>query len=65
VLNGSVVLRWEYLPGSALFLVYSHSQGGPPHGQTPSGTPRIDFGSVGRVPASDAVLLKLSYFFSG
>ena len=64
VLNGSVVLRWEYLPGSAAFLVYSHSQSGAPVGVSPSGASRLDLTSVGRVPASDVVMIKLSYFFS-
>lgn len=64
VLNGSLVFRWEYLPGSVLFLVYSHAQGGSPEGTTPSGVPRIELESIGRVPSSDVLMLKLSYFFS-
>ena len=64
VLNASVVFRWEYLPGSVLFLVYSHGQSGAPAWLSPSGNPRIDLASVGRVPASDVFLLKLTYFFS-
>lgn len=64
VLNASVVFRWEYLPGSVLFLVYSHSQGGAPIGVSASGSPRLDFSSIGRVPASDVFMAKLTYFFS-
>jgi hypothetical protein len=59
VLNLNVVLRWEYLPGSTLFLVYTRAQipalgGG--HGA-------LDLGAVGRAPASDVLLLKATYFW--
>lgn len=61
-LNVNVVLRWEYLPGSTLFAVYSRAQtaGDPTPDLSPS---RPDFRALRRGPADDVVLLKLSYWF--
>jgi hypothetical protein len=61
-INASVVLRWEYLPGSTLFLVYSRAQtAGDP---TPDLSPtRPDYRALRRGPSDDVVLLKLSYWF--
>jgi hypothetical protein len=63
-LNLNVVLRWEYRLGSTLFFVYSRTQAGLP---TPDGevtpstlAPRRLFDG----PATDAVLLKWSYYWS-
>jgi hypothetical protein len=67
VLNVSVVFRWEYLPGSALYLVYTHSQDG---GAVPMPTsadgsilPAKDFdlNAFQRGPTEDMFLAKLSY----
>jgi hypothetical protein len=63
-LNLNVVLRWEYRLGSTLFLVYSRSQQGlpTPEGERPPATvlpKRLLSG-----PATDAVLLKWSYYWS-
>jgi hypothetical protein len=64
-LNMNLVARWEYLPGSVLYLVYTHGSTGA-FDQTlrPDGSPRIDLGSLRRGPAQDAVLLKASYYFA-
>jgi hypothetical protein len=63
-LNLNVVLRWEYRLGSTLFLVYSRSQQGLPtlEGERAPGTvlPR----RLGSGPATDAVLLKWSYYWN-
>ncbi len=63
-LNLNVVLRWEYGLGSTLFLVYSRSQQGlpTPEGQQPPATmlPRRLLSG----PATDAVLLKWSYYWT-
>jgi hypothetical protein len=63
-LNLNVVLRWEYRLGSTLFLVYTRSQQGlpTPEGETPPATllPRRLFSG----PATDAVLLKWSYYWT-
>ena len=53
-LNATIVGRWEYRPGSTAFLVYSHAQ-----------IPAMGMGfhpnALVHGPASDAVLLKLSW----
>ncbi len=63
-LNLNVVLRWEYRLGSTLFLVYTRSQQGlpAPEGEAPPATllPRRLFSG----PATDAVLLKWSYYWT-
>jgi len=71
VLNLNVVFRWEYRPGSFLYLVYTRSQAGglaPPQydgdGQRIR-PPVLDFGALGRGPIEDVFLLKLSYDFAG
>jgi hypothetical protein len=71
VLNLNVVFRWEYLPGSVLYLVYTRSQAGglaPPQydGDGQRIRPSVlDFGALGRGPIQDLFLLKLSYDFAG
>ncbi|HYH94837.1 DUF5916 domain-containing protein [Hyalangium sp.] len=63
-LNLNVVMRWEYRLGSTLFLVYTRSQQGlpTPDGETPPATllPRRLFSG----PATDALLLKWSYYWT-
>jgi hypothetical protein len=54
-LNATVVTRWEYRPGSTAFLVYSHAQSPAQDRAT------YEPGALVRGPASDAVLLKLSW----
>jgi hypothetical protein len=53
-LNATVVARWEYRPGSAAYLVYTHAQ-------TPLVGTGFDPHALVRGPASDALLLKLSW----
>jgi hypothetical protein len=53
-LNATIVGRWEYHPGSTAFLVYSHAQ-------TPATGIGFEPSSLVHGPASDAVLLKLSW----
>jgi hypothetical protein len=64
VFNANVVFRWEWLPGSVLFLVYSHGQGGAPATDGARVRPRLDLASVGRMPSSDVLMVKLTYYFS-
>jgi hypothetical protein len=61
-LNMNVVLRWEYLLGSTIFLVYTRTQA-PQIELFPGQRGNLDFGALGRAPATDTILLKLSYFF--
>ena len=58
-LNTNLVLRWEYLPGSTLFLVWSQARDG---GDTEYfRTLSDDFADTFRVPPANVVLLKLTY----
>ena len=62
VLNINLVLRWEYMLGSTLYLVYTRSQ-------TPSTVLNngdvggLNLSAVGQAPASDVILAKLSFWF--
>jgi hypothetical protein len=60
-LNLNIVLRWEYRLGSTLFLVYTRSQV-PRVALLPDQTAGLDFDAIRRGPASQAFLLKLSYW---
>jgi hypothetical protein len=60
-LNLSAVLRWEFRPGSTLFLVYSRSQ--TPE-QALDGEGKLDLGALRHGMASDALRLKLSYYWN-
>lgn len=59
-LRGNAVLRWEYLPGSTLFLVWTRSAA------SDLARGRIDFGSDARAlfqgPAENIFLIKLNYW---
>ena len=61
-LNLNVVLRWEYRLGSTLFVVYTRSQI-PKVGLLPSQMAGLDFDPIRRGPASQALVLKLSYWW--
>jgi hypothetical protein len=70
ILNLNVVFRWEYLPGSFLYLVYtrSHAGGLAPPQLDPTGQqirpPLLDFAALGRGSIEDVFLVKLSYYFA-
>ena len=63
-LNLQVLFRWEYLPGSVLYLVYTRSQVGRPllnaEGQ-PVAPPVLDFAALRRGPIEDVFLVKISF----
>jgi hypothetical protein len=61
-LNVNVVLRWEYRLGSIVYLVYTRAQV-PTTVLDPTETGVLNLGAVGRAPASDAVLAKLSFWW--
>jgi hypothetical protein len=63
-LNVNLVFRWEFRPGSALYLVYTHAQSGDPGYDPELSRPRIDFSALGKVPAEDIFLVKASYYFA-
>jgi hypothetical protein len=62
VLNVNVVLRWEYMLGSTLYLVYTRSQ-------VPSTTlsngdvGNLNLHAIGQAPASDVILAKVSFWW--
>jgi hypothetical protein len=58
--NTSVVLRWEYRPGSLLWLVYTHAE----RPAEVAGDGRLDLDLFGNGGSADAVLLKLSYLWN-
>ncbi len=59
-LRGNAVLRWEYRPGSTLFLVWTRS------GESSLGRGRIDFGddtsALFRGPSQNILLIKINYW---
>jgi hypothetical protein len=61
ILNANVLLRWEYLPGSTLFLVWTQGR------FDDSGDYGSGFGTRFRdtftLPHEDALVLKISYWF--
>ncbi len=60
LLVGNVFLRWEYSPGSNLYLVATRNQLDP---TVEDGDGRIDYASVGRNPASYLFLVKVTRRF--
>ena len=60
--NSNFVLRWEYLPGSTLYLVWSQAkQGEKGDFQTPFAD---DFKNTFSLPGENVLLLKMSYWLS-
>jgi hypothetical protein len=62
VLNINVVLRWEYMLGSILYVVYTRAQV-PTTVLGPTDVGTLDLGAVGRAPTSDAALVKVSFWW--
>ena len=74
VLNVNLVLRWEYMLGSTLFLVYTRSQTptstfGPTGIATaplgPNDVAGLDLRAASRAPAADVILVKMAYWWGG
>lgn len=61
-LNVNVVVRWDYGPGSSIYGVWSRAQT-PATAVLPGEAARLDPAAVRRAPASDVVLLKLTYWW--
>ena len=61
-LNLNIVFRWEYLPGSTLFVVYSRSQvpGVGISDMAAHLAPHV----LGRGASADVILLKLTYWWA-
>lgn len=63
-LNLNVVLRWEYLLGSTLYVVYTRAQA--PRVVLGSGElGDLSFRGLSRAPAADVFLVKASYWWGG
>jgi hypothetical protein len=64
VLNLNLLFRWEYRPGSVLYLVYTRAHEG---GDAPLlGTARtFDWSALGKGAITDTFLAKLSYYWGG
>jgi hypothetical protein len=62
VLNVNVVVRWEYMLGSTIFLVYTRAQV-PSTTLAPGEAAALSVGAVNRAPAQDVLLLKVSYWW--
>ena len=62
-LNLNVVLRWEYRPGSTLYLVYARSQ--VPAVDMLVGAGDLHLSALRHGGAADVILFKLSYFWAG
>ena len=60
--NSNIVLRWEYLPGSTLFLVWSQSRAGDGGSYRTSLGKDVD--NLFSLPMTNALLLKISYWLS-
>ncbi len=61
-LNTNLVLRWEYVPGSTLFFVWSQARKGGSGDYVRSFAD--DFGDTFRSPPANVLLLKASYWWS-
>ena len=59
--RSNVVLRWEYRPGSALFLVWQQGRQGEPDDPR-NGSFRNDFHQLFDAPANNTFLVKISYW---
>ncbi|MCC6396298.1 MAG: hypothetical protein IT282_04725, partial [Bacteroidetes bacterium] len=60
-LNANVLLRWEYMPGSTLYLVWTQARYGD-NGMYNQGL-QERFGDAFRLPRQDVVLMKMTYWF--
>jgi hypothetical protein len=61
-LNANLFLRWEWQPGSLVYLVYTRVQV-PNVSLAPGEAGTLDLGSVRRAPAADTLVVKVSYWW--
>jgi hypothetical protein len=61
-INANLFLRWEYRPGSALWLAYTRSQDQQEYDPM-EGSPQVRFDRFSGGPATDVFLVKLSYLW--
>jgi len=60
--RSNLIIRWEYLPGSTLFLVWSQQR--TREDDYGDFLPRQDFNNLFSTPADNTFLIKLNYWFS-
>jgi hypothetical protein len=60
IFDANVLLRWEFLPGSTIYLVWTQSRFGDSGNYATDFGPRL--GETFKLPHDDAVLLKMSYW---
>jgi hypothetical protein len=61
ILNANVLLRWEYIPGSTLYLVWTQARSGDSGDYSSGFGPR--FRDTFALPHEDVLVLKVSYWF--
>ena len=62
ILNANLVLRWEYLPGSTFYLVWTQARDATD--DVFNTTFSDDFSNTFRLPMDNVILAKLSYWWS-
>ena len=62
ILNANLVLRWEYLPGSTFYLVWTQARDATDN--VFNTTFPDDFSNTFRIPMDNVILAKLSYWWS-
>jgi hypothetical protein len=62
VLNANIVLRWEYLPGSTIYLVWTHERAGSVLSSDGSVTDEV--AETFKLPVNNVILAKISYWWS-
>ncbi len=62
-MNLNLFVRWEYLPLSALWLVYTRNQQQSGYDPMEEGPPSLRFDRFSNGPTTDVLLLKLSYLW--
>jgi hypothetical protein len=62
VLNANIVFRWEYLPGSTLYLVWTQGRDGYLGAYSQSFS--RDLGDIFRIPMNNVFLAKITYWWS-
>lgn len=60
--NSNLVVRWEYLPGSTLYLVWSHKRSGYEREYNPSFQDNLE--NLWKLKGENVFMLKLSYWLS-
>ncbi|HEY8379090.1 MAG TPA: DUF5916 domain-containing protein [Nannocystis sp.] len=62
LLAANLFFRWEYAPGSNLWLIFSRTQ---PDVRDPDGTGRVSFHSLDRLPAAYLIMAKVTMLLGG